>query len=281
MTFSENDKTKINLYINECKRLKINIKKPDINLSNKSFALHRKGGKNTILFGLSSIKGIGSETSKKIIDIRNSLKDKKFADFNNAVKQLSANKIGQSIIETLILGGAFDSFNLSKKFMLVNLVEIVSLINNSNGYISQEGSKFFDEINNEVEETELEKQEFIKKEFDLLGVDFNNLDDNSINQQDIEKYSKYNHKAINDPTNDGLFESIVSIKSVKVTKSKKGTDMIIVNLTDIYNNKGSLMGFGQNLINSVENLDLSKKYLMLLKTSNYGVNIVKIKEQLE
>ncbi|MDE5545611.1 MAG: DNA polymerase III subunit alpha [Malacoplasma sp.] len=276
MTFSESDKTKIEAYIEECFRLKINVQKPDINISNKSFGLYKK---NIILFGLNSIKGIGAETSKKIIEIRSKLKNKKFIDFSDAVKNLSFNKIGQATLETLIYAGTFDSFNLSKKYMLENLVDIIETSQN----LKDDGSFIFEpRLKNVEKETDEEIEFFKNKEIDLLGIDFNSIKETRIDYTEIiNKYANYNIKPINDPSNEGFFESIVIINSIKITKSKKGTDMAIVNLVDVYNNKARLMGFGQSLLKSFENLDTSKKYLILFKTSDYGVTIIKIRNQID
>ncbi|MDE5952572.1 MAG: hypothetical protein K2G48_00430, partial [Malacoplasma sp.] len=217
--------------------------------------------------------------SKKIIEIRSKLKTKKFTDFCDAVKNLSFNKIGQATLETLIYAGTFDSFNLSKKYMLENLVDIINTSQN----LKEDGSFIFEPRLKEVQKETTEEIEFFKnKEIDLLGIDFNNIKENEIDLEEIaNKYAGYNIKSINDPLNNGFFESIVIINSVKLTKSKKGTDMAIVNLVDIYNNKARLMGFSQSLLKDLENLDTSKKYLILFKTSDYGVTIVKIKNQLD
>ncbi len=276
MTFCESDKTKIEAYIEECFRLKINVKKPDINISNRSFGLYKK---NTILFGLNSIKGIGAETSKKIIEIRNKLKNKKFNDFCDAIKNLSSNKIGQSNLETLIYAGTFDSFNLSKKYMLANLADIIETSQN----LKEDGSFIFEPRLKDVDKETNEEIEFFKnKEIDLLGINFYNIKENEIDFAEISnKYSGYNIKSVTDVSNNGFFDSIVVFNSIKITKSKKGKDMVVVNLVDIYNNKARLMGFNQTLLKNLETLDTTKKYLVLFKTSDYGPTIIKIKEQLD
>lgn len=273
MTFSENDKNKIDLYINECKRLNINIQKPNINISSKSFGLYKK---NTILFGFNSIKGIGIETSKKIIEIRSNNKDRKFSNYCDAIKQLSSNKVGIPTLETLIYAGTFDCFKVSKKYMLENLPIIV----NASLNLKDDGSFLFSpRLIDVAEETSLEKEEFNKKEIELLGVNLN--EEIKFNDQNnlLSKYGDV--KSIVDPLNDGWFKSIVVFKSFEIRKTKKNTDMLSVNLVDIFNNKKKVSSFSANLIKIFETLDLSKKYLVQFKMSNFGPNLTNIVEEVE
>lgn len=167
MTCTDSDKNKINSYLTECKRLKINVLKPNINLSNKSFALYQK---NAIMFGLCSIKGIGVETSKKIIEIRSKLKHQKFSDFVEAIKLLTFFKIGKSTIQTLIYAGAFDCFNTNKKYILENLDEIINTSQN----LKKDYSFVFQPIlKNVTPLTNEEIQKFNQLEIETLGVDLN------------------------------------------------------------------------------------------------------------
>ncbi|BAC43989.1 DNA polymerase III subunit alpha [Malacoplasma penetrans] len=271
MTFSENDKNKIDLYVNECKRLNINIRKPDINISNKSFGLYKK---NTILFGLNSIKGIGVETSKKIIEIRTNNKDKKFSDFCEAIKKLSSNKVGISTLETLINAGTFDGFKLSKKYMLENLPIIVDAASN----LKDDGSFLFEPRLIDVEgETNAEKEAFNKKEIELLGLDLNE-DNNNFSDKNELLYKYPDIKPITEPITNGTFKSIVFIKSYEIKKTKKNTDMLSLMLVDIFNNKKKVISFSSHLISNIDSLDFSKKYLGTFRGTTFGPNLTFLDE---
>lgn len=272
----EGNASKIATYINECKRLNIDVLKPNINLSEKSLSLYKR----KILFGFSSVKGIGNETSKKIIKIRNLKQNKKFDDYVDAVKMLSNNGIGISIIETLIYGDCFDIFGLSKKYMLENLKEICEVSNMLNDDYS---FKFEPRLKNVQETSEQEKQFYLNKEHELLGFNFSNENNNN---NDLIKYKQIMEendvKPLNAITNQNVFfDSIVSIKSFKITKTKKNTDMAFIKVIDLYNNVVETCSFTKDLISSLNEIDLSKKYLVTFKTSSFRLTFIKIKQTLE
>lgn len=268
------DKTAI--YVRECQRLKIDVLKPNINLSEKSLSLYKK---QKILFGLSSIKGIGNETSKKIINIRNQNKNK-FNSYVEAIKLLSHNNIGVSTLETLIYAGCFDVFLVSKKYMLTNLKEIVDVSNMLNSDMS---FKFDPRLTETSELTEQEILEFNQKEISLIGFDFNQDKNIVKNDEKINKYlEQYKINPVNEfKDNDIFFETIITIKSFATKPTKKGTMMMFIKVIDIFNNQVEVKTFAKTIMESIPKFDLSKKYLVTLKTSAYGLNLIKINKELE
>lgn len=272
LTSFEGNASKTETYVNECKRLNIEILKPDINLSMKNFSL--KGSK--ILFGFNSIKGIGEETSKKIIAIRDKQKNKKFKDFVDAIKFLTNNGVGQSTIETLIYAGAFDSFKQSKAYMLFNLPEIASASS-----ALKDGQDFiFEPRLKDVKEDEKQNEFFYQKEIELIGVDFNKKDV-AMNTSDIDvsKFSNYNLKTFFEiKPNDEYVNSLLLIKSIKIKKMKNGRDMAFIKAVDTNNDSQDLACFNADIFTN-NNLEIDKKYIITIKTSNRGNQLVKIKEK--
>lgn len=106
LTYNNNATDKIITYLIEAKKNKIAILPPSINYSQNDFTIYQ----NKILFGFNAIKGIGYETIKKIITIRNSCLEKKFVDIFDALTKLVNHEIGLSILQILINGGCFDEF---------------------------------------------------------------------------------------------------------------------------------------------------------------------------
>lgn len=99
---------KITFFIDECKRLDIEVKGPDINESQMQFSNHAN---HTIRFGLAAIKGIGEKAVEGIIAERE--KNGAFKDLNDLVYRIiSTNKgkgASKKVLETLGLSGAFHS----------------------------------------------------------------------------------------------------------------------------------------------------------------------------
>lgn len=116
---------KIPGYIDECKRLNIDILKPDINKSYTKFTVDE--GK--IRFGLGSIKNVGTSAVDEIVKIRNdggAYQD--FADFCERIKDVSVNK---KCVESLIKAGAFDSFEQTRATLMESFEAIIDSISDS------------------------------------------------------------------------------------------------------------------------------------------------------
>ena len=116
---------KIPAYVDECKRLKIEILKPDINKSYTKFTVDG----NKIRFGLGSIKNVGVGAVDEIVAERKENGEfKDFADFCERIANASVNK---KCIESLIKAGAFDSFEQTRRTLLESFEAIVDSIADS------------------------------------------------------------------------------------------------------------------------------------------------------
>ena len=99
---NSDDLDKLNLYIDECYRLGINIASPDINKSMYSF--EHDENTNSILFGFNGIKGVGASTVEPIIAERN---NGEFTSLENLLNRMPS--INKTAVENLIKCGAFNS----------------------------------------------------------------------------------------------------------------------------------------------------------------------------
>ena len=117
---------KVPLYIEECRKMGIEILKPDINKSFTKFTVD--DGK--IRFGLGSIKNVGNSVIDSIVNNREqSGPFKDFADFCERMQDSSVNK---KCIESLIKAGVFDEFEQTRSTLMASYEDIVDTISNSN-----------------------------------------------------------------------------------------------------------------------------------------------------
>ena len=102
------DKLKKN--IEECQAMGITVKGPDVNESMQSFSVSKKG---EIRFGIEAIKGVGTATSKAIIEERE--KNGPYKDLYDFVERLKPGSFNKSSLENLALAGALDVFGIPRE----------------------------------------------------------------------------------------------------------------------------------------------------------------------
>jgi DNA polymerase-3 subunit alpha len=123
LTADSGDVEKIAEIIGECKRMQIPILPPDINESFSQFTVV-KGEKDTIRFGLVTIKNFGQGIATAIIDERKKNgKFKSLSDFLDRVKDRNLNK---KSLEALIKSGAMDGLNIDRGVLLGNIETLLS-----------------------------------------------------------------------------------------------------------------------------------------------------------
>src|SRR5690554_289177 len=100
-----NDIKQVTFFMEECKRMKLNVLGPDINESYYKFSVNHD---NAVRFGMGAIKGVGHGAVKTIVENR---KDgayyKSIFDFAKRIDLRAANK---KAFENLALAGGFDCF---------------------------------------------------------------------------------------------------------------------------------------------------------------------------
>ena len=113
LTSVGDDKDKSALYLAECRRMGIKVLPPDVNESVATFAAVG----TDVRFGMAAIRNVGVNVVEAIIAARKSKGAfTSFSDFLNKVPLVVCNK---RVIESLIKGGAFDSFGDDRKGMLL------------------------------------------------------------------------------------------------------------------------------------------------------------------
>src|SRR5690554_3058090 len=98
-----NDISKISIFMDECRRMGIEVLGPDVNESFLKFTVNQQGA---LRFGMAAIKGVGEGVVNEIINERN--KNGAFKDVYNFVERVSLQVISKKAMEALAGAGAFD-----------------------------------------------------------------------------------------------------------------------------------------------------------------------------
>jgi DNA polymerase-3 subunit alpha len=96
---------KITFFMEECKRMGLHVLGPDINESQKGFAVNKKG---EIRFGMMGLKGVGEAAIENILEERK--KNGPFTSVFDLVKRVSLRAVNKRSLEALAYSGAFDEF---------------------------------------------------------------------------------------------------------------------------------------------------------------------------
>lgn len=102
LSHESDDSAKVYKYSSELRSMGLQLLPPDVNESDEGFT----PTDDSVRFGLSAIKGLGSSSAKAIIDARGQEKFRSVFDF---VSRVGQNAVNRKMLESLIAGGAFDS----------------------------------------------------------------------------------------------------------------------------------------------------------------------------
>ncbi len=112
LTAEGKDIDRIAILIEECKKMGIKILPPDINESYENFTVC---GENQIRFGLASIKNVGQNVVKSIIDARKSLG--KFDSIADILEKVDSQDLNKKSLESLIKAGSLDKLEDRTKLL--------------------------------------------------------------------------------------------------------------------------------------------------------------------
>ncbi len=112
LTSVKDDKDKSAIYLNECRRMKIQVLPPDVNESAFNFT---PVGRD-IRFGLSAIRNVGGNVVDGIISGRE--EKGRYADFNDFLQKVPALVCNKRVIESLVKSGAFDDMKHKRRALV-------------------------------------------------------------------------------------------------------------------------------------------------------------------
>jgi DNA polymerase-3 subunit alpha len=112
LTSVKDDKDKMAIYLNECRRMKIKVLPPDVNESQATFTPVG----HDIRFGLTAIRNVGSNVVAAIVEARE--EQGRYTDFNDFMGKVPALVCNKRVIESLVKAGAFDDMKHHRRALV-------------------------------------------------------------------------------------------------------------------------------------------------------------------
>ena len=216
--------SKLREFVEELKKLSIDIIKPSIN---KCFSDFRAiDGK--LFYGLGAIKNVGYEAISNIINEREKNgKFKSFIDFINRVESKDVNKLQ---LEGLVKSGVFDEFDIDRGKIFNSIPRIIQKIKNINDDKKNHQSNLFSDQENAKEEFDFEisipwsTKQLLSEEFKSIGFYLTNHPLNEFeeifNQLKIETYNQFYGNNLAEGLVAGTIMSIQEKKVQKVLRTQ-------------------------------------------------------------
>lgn len=139
LTSEKDNRDKIIKYMSACKELGINILPPDLNESQRDFAI---SGDN-IRFGMAAIKNVGISAVDSIISVR---QEGKFTSFMDFLTRVDLRKVNKRVIESLIKCGAFDSLGYKRHQLMQHYEKAMEEAQRNQKERQSNQSSFFDQL---------------------------------------------------------------------------------------------------------------------------------------
>jgi len=139
LTSEKDNRDKIIKYMSACKEMGINILPPDINESQRDFAI---SGEN-IRFGMAAIKNVGFTAIDSIIMVR---QDGKFISFPDFLNRVDLRKVNKRVIESLIKCGAFDSLGYKRAQLIEHYEQAMDEAQRTQKEKQSNQSSFFEQL---------------------------------------------------------------------------------------------------------------------------------------
>ena len=223
--------SKLREYVEELKRLKVEVIRPSVNNCFAEF----KADTNKIFYGLGAIKSVGFEAISNIVNEREKNgKFKTFTDFINRVDPKDVNKLQ---LEGLVKAGAFDEIDSNRKKLFEAIPKIIQTIKSKYDEKISNQANLFDNSNNEDNETfefnktiPWTKKELLAEEFVSLGF---YISDHPLNEYK-EFFTQLEIDSYKDFIDNDKSEALVAgtIMSIQEKKSIKGNSYAIIKFSD-------------------------------------------------
>ncbi len=280
MTTELTNTSKLREFVEELKRLKVEIIKPSINNCFAEF----KAVDGKIFYGLGAIKNVGFEAISNIVNERE--KNGKFKSLTDLMNRIDSKDVNKLQLEGLTKAGVFDEFEKNRNKLYQSIPKMIQHIKNINSNKANNQSSLFDNGNGQENNFEFnpsnewKQKELLAEEFKSLGF---YISDHPLNeyadtfkQLKIISYGQF----LKNKDNEGLIAG--TIMSIQEKKSAKGTPYAIIKFSD-KEGEFELFLFAEILISNRDKLKESESFIMTLQkeaTSNEKmrsrVNIRKI-----
>lgn len=234
LTADSGDNDKIAEIIRECERMGIEVLPPDINESFADFSV--VPGRETIRFGLTTIKNFGEGIAEAIIAERKN--SGPFISLSNFLTRIHNKNLNKKSLEALIMTGALDSF-AERGLMYANLEKIIAFNKEhmAGKEASQEslfgGMASNDEISLDSG-ADIPKTQQLIWEKDLLGV---YVSGHPLDEYQEEMNKRPSISSIKQAVSEKQEIAILSLKGELVTAG------MIVDVRELLTKKGDRMAF--------------------------------------
>ncbi len=278
MSTETTNTNKLREFVDELKRLKVDVIRPDLNVCYPDFRTLKK----TILYGLGAIKNVGSEAVSNLVKERET--NGKFKSIMDFIKRVNPKDINKLQLEGLAKSGAFDKLEKNRKGIFDSIPKLIQFNKiYHEEKISRQSNLFEDKDHAENETFDLstgEKwstKELLSEEFKSLGFyisdhPLNNYK-NIFSQLNIKSYKEF----INDRKNEGLIAG--TLMTIQEKKSSKGTPFAIAKFSD-NSEEYELFIFSEILIKNRDILKEGDSFVITLFKDNNSdqkrVNVKKI-----
>ena len=221
---------KIHALIQECKRMNINVLKPNILSSSKMFLVNEDGD---IEYGLGAIKGVADIFIKHVCQIRET---NTFNDLWDFSKKVDIKLGGKKSLEALSQSGAFDSIAPSRSIAISCVEDMLKDgSKNISKQVGMSGDLFsslddsFDPYEKYKNTQDMNLSELLALEKKSLGYYLSGHPVNAIETKVNRLRSTQIHKLNHDTKKASL---VVLINSVRQIKDKKGKPLTFINFDD-------------------------------------------------
>jgi DNA polymerase-3 subunit alpha len=119
LTSVKGDKDKSAVYLNECRRMRIQVLPPDVNESAQNFTPVG----TDVRFGLTAVRNVGHNVVDRIIEARE--EKGRFEDFNDFMDKVDSVVCNKRLIESLVKAGAFDDMKHKRRALMSVFEEAV------------------------------------------------------------------------------------------------------------------------------------------------------------
>ncbi len=252
MTNESGDVEKIAEIVSECKRMKITVLPPDVNMSEGGFSIVRKqseeisnenpeqnleksnatdGSDEEIRFGLYTIKNLGVDIADAIIEERN--RSGKYTSFENFIRRVTHKNLNKKSLEALTMCGALDAF-APRGDVLANMDNILSFHKHVvKDNIMQDSLFGANDTTSFVmkQAPPVSQEQKLQWEKELLGLFVSGFPLDPWKEKILAR--GVDIEAVHHTIPDGKEVNLASIiEGIKITKTKKGDHMALVRLRD-------------------------------------------------
>ncbi len=112
LTSTQSDKDKSAIYLNECRRMKIQVLPPDVNESAHDFTPVG----TDVRFGLTAVRNVGANVVDGIVAGRE--EKGRYADFADFLDKVPLHVCNKRVIESLVKAGAFDEMKYKRRALV-------------------------------------------------------------------------------------------------------------------------------------------------------------------